>query len=156
MLRIIRLLTFINVWSAGIAAGGQLFVLLVIVPVKRQWPQKNSVELHQAMLHDLADRILLPATIISAVTAGLLLLLNRIYGRAVAPLYLVGLLGSAGVAITSERFNKPTNRMILTWSSDAVPESYPQIRDRWDRVHTVRTVSGMLSFVAYLRGALRD
>jgi hypothetical protein len=151
---LISVLRFVNIVSAGVLGGGQLLVLRVIVPVKREWSTDLSVRVHQAMLHDLPDSYLLPAGAISGVTGALLLLFQRNRTALGTLCYLLGLVGSAGVAVTSERFNKPTNRMILGWRPEDIPANYPQIRDRWDRVHAVRTASGMLSFLAYLVAGL--
>jgi Domain of unknown function (DUF1772) len=66
----------------------------------------------------------------------------------------LGMLGTLGVALLSRYFNVPTNAMMLTWSLDNIPDNYPDIRDRWDRVHTFRVTCGVTALVGYLLGAL--
>jgi len=152
----IEALRFINVLGAAIMAGGQLFVLMVVIPIKRQWDERRSVELHQASLHTLPDRYLLPAGVISGLAGLLWLVLEFGSDRWATWLTLVGLLGIVGTAVTSQRFNKPTNRTILGWSLDAIPPGYAEIRDRWDRVHTIRTASGLLALTAFLLAAVLE
>jgi uncharacterized membrane protein len=147
-------LRFLNVLGAAIMAGGQLFVFMVIIPVKRRWPVNLSVQCHQAMLHTLPDRYLLPAGQASGLCAIALLFLQHDLSKLPVLLRILGIMGLVGVAITSEAFNKPTNRVILTWSSDQVPADYPRMRDRWDRVHMIRTAFGMLALVSFLAASV--
>lgn len=149
-----QILRFVNVSTAALMSGGQLLVLMVIVPVKREWTIPLSVRVHQAMLHTLPDRYLLPSGIVSGITAVAILVIHRDLNALIVVLYLAGLLGSVGVAVTSERFNKPMNRIILGWTEADIPPTYPEMRDRWDRVHAVRTLSGLLALVCYLIAAL--
>jgi hypothetical protein len=147
-------LTFVNVFAAALVAGGQVAVLLVIVPVKRVMPTRASVELHIAMLGHQIDRYMRPSGIVSGLLALVLLaLVPARTPRVVAPLVL-GILGTAGVVITSRFFNVRANRSMQDWSLDALPADYPAFRDRWDRVHAIRTCCGVLGFTGYLMGAI--
>lgn len=143
------LLQFINLFSAALVAGGQVAVLLVIIPVKRAWPTELSVKLHVAMLGHQIDRYMKPSGIISIVAAALLLVLRHMVPPVSIAFTLVGMVGTLGVIITSRYFNVKTNAMMDTWSLDDIPADYPSIRDRWDRVHTIRASCGVLAFSAY-------
>src|SRR6185503_3934213 len=99
-----------------------------------------------------------PSGITSAVSAILILLLGGLIGRLLPTsaiyFYLLGLLGTGGVVILSRYFNVPTNAMMAEWSLDAIPDNYPDVRRRWDLVHTVRASCGVLGFTGYALAAL--
>ena len=148
------ILQFINVTAAAIVAGGQLAVLLVIVPVKREFPTELSVRMHVAMLGHQIDRYMKPSGIVSILSAIALLAVNRNQTLAPVAFTLLGMLGTVGVVILSRYFNVRTNKVMSGWSLDAIPAEYPQIRDRWDKVHTIRASCGMLGLTGYLIAAL--
>jgi hypothetical protein len=155
MRALVQVIRFVNILGCAIMAGGQVLVLFGAVPVKRRLPARAAVELHQEMLHDQVDRFLLPAQIVSSICAILLILLRRQSTASARRLYKLGMVGAVGVAVTSERYNKPTNRVILGWSLDDIPPNYPQIAERWDRVHALRTLSGVWSLVCYISAGLK-
>jgi hypothetical protein len=146
--------TFVNIFAAALVCGGQVAVLMVIVPVKRRLPTRGSVELHLAMLGHQIDRYMKPSGIVSGVTALTILALLPARPLSVVLPLLLGFLGTTGVVITSRFFNVRANRSMEDWSLDALPADYPAFRDRWDRVHTIRTCSGALGLAGYLTSAL--
>ena len=147
-------LTFVNVSGAALVAGGQIAVHMVIVPVKRALPARGSVELHLALLGHQIDRYMKPSGIVSALTAMAVLALLPARPPAVVIPLVLGLLGTAGVVVTSRFFNVRANRAMMGWPLDALPEDYPAFRDRWDRVHAIRTCAGALGFAGYLASAI--
>jgi hypothetical protein len=64
------------------------------------------------------------------------------------------LAGTIGIVITSEGFNVPTNRKVDRWTPETIPADYERIRDRWDRVHAIRTCCGVFALTSYLLSAL--
>ncbi|HXG13237.1 MAG TPA: DUF1772 domain-containing protein [Gemmataceae bacterium] len=155
---LVQLLRFVNVFAAAVVGGGQLCVLLVIVPTKRQFSTRTSVEVHNAMLGHQIDYYMKPSGITSGLTAIALILLGAFQAYPLPAVSLVfyglGLLGTAGVVITSRYFNVPMNRMMLTWDLDKIPENYPELRKRWDTVHTIRASCGLWGFACYLIAVL--
>ena len=158
---------FINLFAAAIVAGGQTYVFMVLIPTKRRFTDRTSVEVHNAMLGHQTDYYMKPAGIVSGLSGALALALAILAAFEVAsgleafrlPVVSVvflclGLLGTLGVAITSRYFNVPTNAMMLTWSLDAIPANYPEIRRHWDLVHTIRASCGVTAFTSYLIAAL--
>jgi Domain of unknown function (DUF1772) len=147
-------LHFVNVFAAAIVGGGQFVILMVIVPVKRVLPPRLAVQIHLAMLGHQIDRFMKPCALTSAIFAIALLFLSpQLKPSTVAPL-VIGLLGTAGVVITSRYFNVRTNREMEGWSLDALPADYEKRRNQWDRVHAIRTSCGLTAFAAYLVSAL--
>lgn len=152
---LIPALHFVNLCAAALVAGGQVYVLQVIVPTKRVFAPRTSVEVHNAMLGHQTDRYMKPSGIVSALTAIAILLLGRGELPVLTTLsMLIGFLGTLGVVVTSRFHNVRTNAMMEKWSLDAIPENYPEVRAGWDRVHTLRATSGVIAFVGYLLGAL--
>ncbi len=151
-------LRFINLFAAALVAGGQICVLLVIIPTKRRFAPRDSVLVHNAMLGHQIDYYMKPSGITSGVTAIAILLLAGLIGRSLPAssvmFYFMGLAGTAGVVICSRYFNVPTNLMMAQWSLDAIPANYPDIRRRWDLVHTIRASCGALGFTGYLLATL--
>src|SRR5438445_13753792 len=66
---LVKALHFINIFSAAVVAGGQIYVLLVVIPTKRRFPPELSLQMHNAMLGHLTDRFKKPSGKISAITA---------------------------------------------------------------------------------------
>src|SRR5438105_8211388 len=149
---------FLNLLSGAIVGGGQLTVLWVIVPVKRELDVSLSVRIHRAMLGDQIDRFMQPFGILSILSGLLLLLLaaSRLLpiSRTSFAIESVGVLGTVGVILTSRYGNVPTNRFIGTWSLADIPKDYPQIRTRWDRIHGVRTLCGVVALSCYVLSTL--
>ena len=151
---LIDVLTFVNVCAAALVGGGQVCVLMVIVPVKRRWPPRTSAELHLAMLGHQIDRYMKPSGIVSGLTAVAILALLPTRTAAVVAAMVLGMLGTLGVIITSRFFNVRANRSMESWDLDAIPVDYAAFRARWDRVHFIRTWFGMLGLAGYLLGAM--
>jgi hypothetical protein len=152
MTTLLEALRFVNLFSAALVAGGLVMILMVVVPAKRSFPHDFSVKVHLAMLHDAPDVYMKPAGIVSALTGVALLLLPRGMSWAYVVALVVGLLGTVGVVITSRYFNVRTNLMMSKWES--VPDNYPEVRQGWDNVHTVRTACGVTAFTGYLLASL--
>jgi hypothetical protein len=112
------------------------------------------------MLGHQIDYYMKPSGITSGVTGLLLLGLGIFYGHEFSlpwwsiVFYVVGLWGTAGVIICSRYFNVVTNAMMAKWDLDNIPANYPEVRSRWDLVHTIRASHGVLGFVGYTLAAL--
>lgn len=144
----------VGVLAAAIAAGGQLLVLLVILPVMRRWPVSLSVKTHQAMLDKLPDRYLPYCTGASLAAAIALLGLHDHLPATSAGLITAGLVGTLGVLVISVAFTRPASKVIAGWSIETIPAAYSQIRNRWDRMHALRTLFGTAALVCYLTASL--
>ena len=149
MFILLLLLHFVNIVAAAVLAGGQLCVLLVIVPTKRKFATPTSVEVHNAMLGHQIDGYMKPTGIIGALAATSILVLSfENLSHAAIAFIGVELMAFLGVLITSRFFNVKTNAMMADWSLDAIPGDYAKIRARWDRVHAIRTCCGCLVLAA--------
>jgi uncharacterized membrane protein len=156
MKTLIRVIRFVNIFCAGISAGGLVMILMALVPTMNNFEPNMSLQVHNEVDHHV-DRYMRPSTATSGVSAILLLLLylklKRKYSAAFTAL---GLVGTLGVILTSEFINVPTNKMLQTWSPGQVPADYPQVRAKWDKVHVVRTSSGLLALSSYTLATLAE
>lgn len=146
-------LRFVNLFSAAIGAGGLAMVLVALVPAKRHLATGPAVDLHQYTT-PLIDRYMPQSIAISLLSALLLLIVDF---RGLRPATVATVIGAActlGVSIVSVRFNFPINRTIAKWSVEAVPAEYPTLRQRWDRLHLIRTAFAVVALACYIIGAI--
>jgi hypothetical protein len=142
---LIRLLTAAQLVSAGIVGGAMVAVEVAIVPVTNSLTDEDSVRVHQ-----LVDRYIDPFmpihTFFSLGLAGMLIIRRR--SRAARALIGVAAGLSATVAVISASQNLPINRLVASWSPQAVPASWPELRTKWAQAHRGRTIAAMFALVA--------
>jgi uncharacterized membrane protein len=102
----------------------------------------------------LPDAYMRPSTVISGLTALLVLAVHRDITRLTAGLTIIGLLGTLGIIFTSEFFNVPINRVVHSWKDDYVSPDYPKMLAKWGFFHAVRTSSSLLALGCYLVAGL--
>ena len=148
-------LHFVNVFSAGIAAGIQIAVLAAVLPALERLRPGPSLALHKAILDHGAHRFVLvsPPGIALVCALAIIVVEGDLTGDVQTWLWL-GMLGVAGVAITTFGFNARINAELRDWPEEDVPAEYSQARRRWDRVHALRTTSGWLAFGCFVAAAL--
>ena len=163
IIQTIQWLYVINLFTAGIVAGGLIHAWKLIVGGLRELPQVTQVRVHQGMLFLTPDRFMQPCGLTAAGTGIALLILQIIQDGPLnvsaltiaSDVFLVlGLLGNLGVAITSRYFGTRINAIIATWSLDAIPPEYPAMRRKWDKTHFIRMSCGITAFLGYLLGFL--
>jgi hypothetical protein len=140
--------------GAGIGAGAQVFVQKTLVPARRQWSPSMAAQVHQDAMTHRPESYLKPTAVATSVSAIGLLLVTR--DRRARILTGVGLAGAVANGAISAKWEWPINREINTWSTDAVPANYPELRDTWDEKHSWRTVASILALVAFVLSALAD
>jgi uncharacterized membrane protein len=148
----LELLRFLNLFCAGIGAGGLLMSFVVMVPAKRRLPPCVWIELHR-VVGPLVDAFLPYAVVSSGVAALLLLRLQPAVSMGALVLGTAGLAGTLGVCIASIRFNQPMNRLIAGGSIEADAGSsgtldHPLLR-QWERAHGVRAALCVLALACY-------
>ncbi|MDP1649559.1 MAG: DUF1772 domain-containing protein [Rubrivivax sp.] len=72
---------------------------------------------------------------------------------------LILLLSAAGCFIAAglitRLLNQPINAIVMTWSADAPPTDWMQLRDDWWRWHVMRTVAGIGGLSLLIIAALK-
>lgn len=138
----------LGVLAAGLVAGGQIFVLFVVVRTARRLGPLDSLHLHQSMLStEYPDVYIQPAGIVAFVLGAVLLGIEP-HTTANVTLTILPMLGIACIVVLTRTINRPINRKLGTWTDDDV-ERYPAVRRRWDRGHAVRATCGTIAFVSY-------
>jgi hypothetical protein len=56
-------------------------------------------------------------------------------------------------ALVTARGNVPINRRVATWSPSAPPLYWAVLRDRWMRLHRLRTLAAAAAFLALVASA---
>lgn len=150
-------LRWLNLFLAALVAGGQVLVLLAIVPVKRRMPLERSFALHQDLLIEPPDRYLRPAVLGMLLTALALLgaqAARRTVASPAGAWTALGLAATAGTMGAAAAYNFPINRVLDASACAAMPADYAALQGRWDKGHTLRTACGVLAFACYLAAAL--
>jgi hypothetical protein len=145
----LAVLRFINLMSAALIAGGQVLVLMVVLPVMRRWPPSMAVQTHQMMLFGTPDRYIVPSAIICPLSAVLMLILR--HKADLSSLFdAIGVVAAAGLTVASVGFAEPLSRRVLELSGDSVPATYDHIQQQWDNVHAMRTGLALLMMAAFI------
>jgi uncharacterized membrane protein len=53
-------------------------------------------------------------------------------------------------------FNQPINAIVMTWSAQAPPSNWAELRDTWWRWHILRTLAGLAGLALLLLATLRS
>ena len=61
-------------------------------------------------------------------------------------LSLAGLFCIMSDMVVTLTFNVPINRKVQSWQPDSPPADWKQLRDRWERFHSIRTLLIVLGF----------
>jgi hypothetical protein len=143
------LLRFLNVFAAGIAAGG-MSLTAAANPAKQRLPEPEAAQLHVETSR-YADKFL-PAAVGVALVAGIIVLItdNNLSHGSRAWLGW-GLAANVAVSIPSMAINLPINRRLdEAYRQGTLPTDVRATLLRWSRVHAFRTLFGLLAFAAYL------
>jgi len=146
---LVVILQDVAVLSAALLAGGQIFVLFVVLRTARAISTLDSLHLHQAMLStDYPDAYIQPAGILMfALGAVLLAVEHRTTANVV--LTVIPMVAILCIIVLTRLTNRPINRLLGTWT-DADVDRYPPVRRRWDRSHAVRTLCGTSALVSFV------
>lgn len=67
-------------------------------------------------------------------------------------MFLASLVLMAAVLVVTIGFEVPLNKQVQSWTADAPPPQWAQIRDLWLQRHVLRTLAATLAFVAAIIG----
>ncbi len=139
----------LGVLAAALVAGGQIFVLFVVIRTMRHMTTLDSFHLHQKMLStDYPDAYIQPAGILVFILGAVLLgIEHRTTANVV--LTVLPMAAIASIVVLTRLINRPINRKLGTWTDQDV-DRYPAERRRWDRSHAVRATCGTIAFVSYI------
>jgi uncharacterized membrane protein len=138
---------FLLLFAAALGAGGLVAVELALRPAMLAMPDRESVRLHQVF-----DRFIhryMPVTTIASEICTIVLLIIGDLDDLETVLLIVAGVCMANTIIVSQFFNVPINRIVLSWSLDAIPDEYPQLLARWGRFNIARTFTAVVAFLCF-------
>ncbi len=149
-----RIAQFVNIFLFALVAGvlwGTWFSLSRSIA---SISPAGFLEIGRTMIRNLARpmRILMPASIISAIVV-LFLLLSGGTGGAFY-LATLGLTFFVGVLLVTLLVNVPIDNTIKQWTLETLPSDWTKIRDRWEYFHTVRTFASLAGLGCALASGL--
>ncbi|MGW0433364.1 anthrone oxygenase family protein [Micromonospora sp. NPDC003197] len=131
----------------GLFTGGMFCLLLA--PSVRELPAPAYIHYWQALNTDYPRNM--PPLLLTCLA---LLLLSGVlsYRRG---WWVFGLTGGAALLVAATvvltvAVLEPINHVVDTWSPDAPPADWAELRDRWWRLHTVRTALVLVAFAGML------
>lgn len=117
-----------------------------------QFPPDNFIRIGKTIIHNVAwpMRILMPATIVALIALNIATYKLRpgFYFFATAlVLMVVTLIITVGVEV-------PIDNKIKTWTAETIPANWQDLRSTWDKFHSLRTFTSLLSFVTLSIGVV--
>lgn len=141
-------LQFLNVFTAGVAAGG-LFV--VFVAYTRSLTALSAAEISKlhARFHPPTHRWMQAMTITGALTAIGIAAMEYPAHPARAALLIAGIPGAALQAVLSRFWVVPWSDEMVAWGEHGAPANYRAFVQRWTLLHGWRVVGALEAFVCY-------
>ena len=146
-------LRFVNVFAAGIAAGGQLIVLVAYARSLAALPSVEIARLH-SLFHPPTHVWMMRTTIVGAATAIAIAAIDDPGWNAPTILVLAGVPGAALQAVLSRVRVVPMSDEMIAWQETGVPTDYRAFLRSWTRLHGGRVLGAVEAFTCYLLAAL--
>ena len=154
MISPVRIARFSGLLLGALSTGVLFGTRAAVSPSVRQFTPRTYVEVQQATVGNL--RPVMGAVLPGAVAANLTVLgLSARQRRSPAfALTAAGVLANLTALVLTGVFELPINARVLTWSPDDPPADWTGVRDRWERVHTLRTGAGLVGLVSLVAAAV--
>ena len=144
---------FANLLLGALLVGSMFGIWLGYNPAGLSATVYVSQQQHAIGALNVAMPVLGGISIVLTLIAATLAAIDR--SRMILLLVAAGCFIAAG--LITRILNQPINAIVMTWSADAPPANWMQLRDDWWRWHIMRTVSGIaglsLLIVAVLKRA---
>lgn len=117
-----------------------------------EFPPDNFIRIGKTIIANVAGpmRILMPVTLI---VLGWLCL-STIRLRPSFYFFLTALILMVITLIITVGIEVPIDNQIKTWTPETLPSNWTDLRSTWDRFHTLRTITSILSFVSLCVGVV--
>jgi uncharacterized membrane protein len=149
MLKVFR---FVNLVLAGLLAGNEFGTKVALHPSLERLDAPERIRAEQEVTRRYAE--IMPYWMPSVIASCLpVLALSR--GRAGFVPTLLGTLCFAGMLASTAFGNIPINNRVLELSPDTDAEEFVELRERWDRLHTLRVFLNVAGLALLCLGALR-
>jgi len=97
-------------------------------------------------------RIIMPATLLMMIIT---ILLSRRVNRVAFYLYILSFLLMVITLIITVTVEVPIDNKIKTWTEATVPANWESLRATWDKFHTVRTFTSIVSLGFFIAGLIK-
>ena len=116
------------------------------------FPPDNFIRIGKTIINNvsLPMRILMPVTLL----AQLWLYLVTKKDRPSFYLFIVSLFLMVITLLITVGVEVPIDNQIKTWSAETLPDNWLTLREKWNRFHTFRTITSILSFVSLAIGVV--
>lgn len=144
---------FANLALAGMLAGNEFGTWAAVHPALERLSPRERVRAEQELTRRFAA--LMPAWMGAAVASCLLaLLVSR--GSAGFRGTLVGTACFVGMLVSTRLGNVPINDRVLEMDPEGDQEEFARLRERWDRLHTLRVALAVAGLASLISGALAE
>lgn len=147
------LLHFANLLTAGLAAGGFVFMNSVVARALSTLGGPSYVESHQALVPTASPYMVVLTVLSTATTVAVAVALAIRDVPAGAASAVAGALLAAGVIAVSVAVNVPINKRVCEWPPGAPPAGWAAVRTRWNRFHAIRTRLSLVAFACSIAAA---
>jgi archaellum biogenesis protein FlaJ (TadC family) len=137
------LVRFLNIIVAALLAGTSFGIWIGFNPMNLS--PSTYIEQQQNMLQSLRT-LLVSLVVLATIITFLSAYLQKQDKSAFIYLILAAVFFIACILIT--RFgNKPIDDIVITWTKDAVPNNWTELRDNWWSFHILRTVAEIIALL---------
>jgi archaellum biogenesis protein FlaJ (TadC family) len=137
------LVRFLNIIVAALLAGTSFGIWIGFNPMDLS--PSTYIEQQQNMLQSLRT-LLVSLVVLATIITFLSAYLQKQDKSAFIYLILAAVFFIACILIT--RFgNKPIDDIVITWTKDAVPNNWTELRDNWWSFHILRTVAEIIALL---------
>jgi hypothetical protein len=145
------ILSVLVLLSGAVLTGGLIMVALAVVPTFRSIPAAEHVRMHRTL-----DRYIerfMPLSAVLTILGGIAL--ANLHTEAHLRTVLIAAVAlTVMVSLISHLFNRPINLRMHTWSLEALPADLVEIRERWARLHLLRTLVSVAALALYAVAAV--
>jgi Domain of unknown function (DUF1772) len=143
---VLAMVRMIAIFSSGIFAG-ILFGDRMGATFARPSLSPSSFLQFQRIQHVHFARMMPPLTLAAIAGAlGWLIMVRALWNSSQFSLVAVATGAMVLAAVLTFRVNIPINNQLMTWNVAAPPENMREIWNRWEKIHTIRTILWLSAF----------
>ena len=150
---ILKIARFVNLMAAGLLVGNEFGTKVAIHPSLERLEVRERIRAEQEVTRRYAA--MMPVWMSSTIVSCLPVLALVRGTRAYLP-NLAGTLCFLGMLASTILGNIPINNRVLELSPETDQEEFVELRERWDRLHTLRVVLSLVGLTFLCLGALSE